>query len=131
MTIRALDWVSSKLGIDVLGTTPKVDESKVNEQEQFYEIDSATGMWKPKATAPPHIHAEYEEKLREMREAANPNKPPPPPPPASGVPMQDYGKLPTERYVSDGYFSGSGSEAVQLMPPAATPDPVSSPTTSQ
>lgn len=110
MAIRALDWMSNKLGIDVLGTAQKVDEKKMAEEEQMYIIDEATGMWKPKPNAPAKIWADYEEKMKEMREAANPTKPPPPPPPPPSEVIAPVTTMPTERYVADGYFSGTGSE---------------------
>eukprot|EP01012_Entosiphon_sulcatum_P052121 TRINITY_DN71616_c0_g1_i1.p1 TRINITY_DN71616_c0_g1~~TRINITY_DN71616_c0_g1_i1.p1 ORF type:complete len:188 (-),score=26.52 TRINITY_DN71616_c0_g1_i1:13-576(-) len=96
MAVRALGWLSDKLGIDVtgekesqsktvfdsvgekvFGTTEKTDVFQ--EPEWGYQYNEITGRWEPTADAPENIKKENETRLHELQQPQEPKYVPPPP----------------------------------------------------
>ena len=86
MAIRALNWLSQQVGVDITGETGKEssedifggigkavfggegeqDDTGIPKDDWGYEFNKISGQWEPTGNAPGHIQQEQEQRLHEL-----------------------------------------------------------------
>jgi hypothetical protein len=136
MALRALNWLSENLGIDITGENKdddpggvigqisktvfgdaKEEEAGIQQEAWGYQYNSVTQQWEPTTNAPEHIIQEQQERLHELHA---PPKEIPPPPVLSSSDFNWTRDLKAPKY-ADHFNSYSNG---QQRPPSGPPSPV-------